>query len=304
MTGRNRDIGFIGTGIMGAPMALHLVKTGYRVKVWNRTAEKLRPLLEAGAAACGSASEAAEDVSAVVVMLGDGPTCSEVLFGAGGAAHAMSPQSILIVMSSIPVATAVEHARKCAELGIRYLDAPVSGGERGAREAKLAIMAGGPEDTFEDAREVLAVMGRPVRVGPAGCGQLSKIANQMIVASTIAAISEALLLAERGGADPAKICEALAGGFADSTILQQHGRRMIENDFKPGGPAKWQLKDTHTAVNLAKTLGLSLPVLSLVDGLYQDMIANGDGGLDHSALIRELRRRNGLPLPRGATSFQ
>ncbi|HTZ73004.1 MAG TPA: NAD(P)-dependent oxidoreductase [Candidatus Aquilonibacter sp.] len=288
-------LGFIGTGIMGEPMARHLVSAGYRLKVWNRSPEKLRSLIRFGAEACSDAAAAGCGVSALICMLSDGPTCDVVLLGDGGAVAAMSPGATVVVMSSIPVETAVAEARKCEERGVRYLDAPVSGGERGAQNATLAVMAGGKQEDFDTVKEILAVMGRPVRVGPVGCGQLAKIANQMIVASTIATVSEALLLAERGGADPAKIREALTGGFADSTILQQHGRRMIESDFKPGGPAKYQLKDTHTAVALAKSLGLSLPVIGLVDSLFQDLVAHGDGDLDHSALIRELRRRNGLP---------
>lgn len=291
----DRAVGFIGTGIMGEPMALHLVKATYRVKVWNRSPAKLLKLIEVGAEACPNAAAAARDVAFLICMLSDGPTCDQVLFNEGVVA-AMSRGSIVIVMSSIPVETAVSEARKCAEYGVRYLDAPVSGGQRGAQEARLAIMVGGEQGDFEAARELLSVMGRPVLIGPVGSGQLAKIANQMIVASTIATVSEAFLLAERGGADLAKLREALTGGFADSTILQQHGRRMIENDFQPGGPAKWQLKDTHTALALAKSLGLSLPVVNLVDSLFESMIAHGDGDLDHSALIRELRRRNNLPL--------
>jgi 2-hydroxy-3-oxopropionate reductase len=291
----DRAVGFIGTGIMGEPMALHLVKAGYRVKVWNRSPAKLLKLIDGGAEACPNAAVAARDVSFLVCMLSDGPTCDHVLFDEGVVA-AMSREAIVIVMSSIPVETAVAEARECAGFRVRYLDAPVSGGQRGAQEARLAILVGGAQRDFDSARALLSVMGRPVLIGPAGSGQLAKIANQMIVASTIATVSEAFLLAERGGADLAKLREALTGGFADSTILQQHGRRMIENNFKPGGPAKWQLKDTHTAVGFAKSLGLSLPVLNLVDSLFEDMIAHGDGDLDHSALIRELRRRNGLPL--------
>jgi 3-hydroxyisobutyrate dehydrogenase-like beta-hydroxyacid dehydrogenase len=294
----DRVVGFIGAGIMGEPMALHLVKAGYHVKVWNRTRDKLVALIQAGAAACPDAAATATGVSTLVVMVSDGPACDQVLFGERGAVRAMSRDTTVIVMSSIPVETAVAEARKCAEAGVHYLDAPVSGGQRGAQEATLAIMVGGAERDFDASRELLSVMGRPLLIGPVGSGQLAKIANQMIVASTIATVSEALLLAERGGADPAKVREALTGGFADSTILQQHGRRMIENDFKPGGPAKWQLKDTHTAVALAKSLGLSLPVVSLVDSLFADMIAHGDGDIDHSGLIREVRRRNGLPSKR------
>ncbi len=291
----DRTVGFVGTGIMGESMALHLVKAGYRVKAWNRSPAKLLKLIGAGAEPCPTAAAAARDVAFLICMLSDGPTCDRVMFEEGVVA-AMSRDAIVVVMSSIPVETAVAEARKCAEFGVRYLDAPVSGGQRGAQEARLAIMVGGGQGDFNAARELMSVMGRPVLIGPVGSGQLAKIANQMIVASTIATVSEAFLLAERGGADLARVREALTGGFADSTILQQHGRRMIENDFKPGGPAKWQLKDTHTAVGLAKSLGLLMPVLNLVDSLFEDMIAHGDGDLDHSALIRELRRRNGLPL--------
>lgn len=292
----DRAVGFIGAGIMGEPMALHLLRAGYHVKVWNRSRNKLAALIEAGAEACARADAAATAVSTLVLMVSDGPACDDVLFGEHAVARALSRDATVIVMSSIPVETAVVEARKCAELGVRYLDAPVSGGQRGAQQAKLAIMVGGAQRDFDASRQLLSVMGKPVLIGPVGSGQLAKIANQMIVASTIATVSEALLLAERGGADPAKVREALTGGFADSTILQQHGRRMIEKDFKPGGPAKWQLKDTHTAVALAKSLGLRLPVVSLVDSLFGDMIAHGDGNLDHSALIRELRRSNGLPV--------
>lgn len=290
-----RSIGFVGTGIMGQPMALNLVKAGYTVRAWNRSHEKLRPLTDVGAKACAAARDAACEAPAVICMLSDGPACDEVLLGENGVIAAMASGAILIVMSSIPVETVVAQARVGAGRGIRYLDAPVSGGQRGAQAATLAIMVGGAKADFDAARDIFNAMGRAVLVGPVGTGQLAKIANQMIVASTIATISEAFLLAERGGADPAKIREALTGGFADSTILQQHGRRMIENDFKPGGPAKWQLKDTRTAVALARSLGVSLPVIGLVDSLFAEMIAHGDGELDHSALIRELRRRNGLP---------
>jgi 3-hydroxyisobutyrate dehydrogenase-like beta-hydroxyacid dehydrogenase len=206
----------------------------------------------------------------------------------------MRPGSLLIVMSSIPVATAQRHAEMTAERGVDYLDAPVSGGETGAREGTLAIMAGGAQDVFERARPLLEVMGRPTHVGPAGTGQLSKLVNQMIVASTIVTVAEAVLLAERGGADPAKVREALLGGFADSTILRQHALRMIERDFQPGGPAKYQVKDTTTAVEFGRTIGLELPVLQVVDRLFGDMVEHGDGDLDHSAIICEIGRRNGL----------
>ncbi|MGE8098685.1 NAD(P)-dependent oxidoreductase [Pseudomonas fluorescens] len=289
-----QNIGFIGTGIMGLPMATHLIKSGHLLKVWNRTPGKLGTLIQAGAAPCETPQEVAKDSNVVICMLSDGQTCDTVLLGAKGVLAAMSPGATLIVMSSIPVETAIVQSQVAASYGVAYLDAPVSGGEKGAKAASLAIMAGGDSATFADVENVLACMGRPVHVGPAGTGELAKLVNQLIVASTIAAVSEALLLAEQGGADPAKVREALSGGFADSPILQQHGQRMLSNDFAPGGPAKWQLKDTRTALAYAAELGLDLPVAKLVDGLFESMVFAGDGELDHSGLIRQLRRHNGL----------
>ena len=288
-------VAFIGTGIMGKPMARNLLQAGYPVRAWNRSPAKAQELAAHGADILSTPALAAKGAQVLVCMLSDGPTCDEVLFGEGGAARVLAPGALVIVMSSIAVDSAVEQARQCAALGLHYLDAPVSGGERGAREASLAIMVGGEVAAFEQGRQVLAAMGRPVHVGPAGTGELSKLVNQLIVASTIATVAEGLLLAERGGADPSKVHEALMGGFVDSPIWRQHGQRMLDNDFTPGGPAKWQLKDTRTALAQAQKLGLSLPVGSLVDGLFQAMIEAGDGELDHAGLIRQLRRHNQLP---------
>lgn len=289
------NVAFIGTGIMGKPMARNLLQAGYPVQAWNRSAAKASELAANGAEIFDTPALAANGAQILICMLSDGPTCDHVLFGEGGAALALAPGTLVIVMSSIPVDSAVEQARQCVARGLHYLDAPVSGGERGAREGNLAIMVGGEVAAFEQGREVLAAMGRPVHVGPAGTGELSKLVNQLIVASTIATVAEGLLLAERGGADPAKVHEALLGGFVDSPIWRQHGQRMLNNDFTPGGPAKWQLKDTRTALVQAQKLGLSLPVGNLVDGLFQAMVEAGDGELDHAGLIRQLRRHNSLP---------
>ena len=288
-------VGFIGTGIMGKPMARNLLQAGYPVRAWNRSPAKAQELAAHGAEVLPTPALAAKGAQVLVCMLSDGPTCDEVLFGEGGAARVLAPGALVIVMSSIAVDSAVEQARQCAALGLHYLDAPVSGGERGAREASLAIMVGGEVAAFEQGRQVLAAMGRPVHVGPAGTGELSKLVNQLIVASTIATVAEGLLLAERGGADPVKVHEALLGGFVDSPIWRQHGQRMLDNDFTPGGPAKWQLKDTRTALAQAQKLGLNLPVGSLVDSLFTAMVEAGDGELDHAGLIRQLRRNNPLP---------
>ncbi|ABE59103.1 6-phosphogluconate dehydrogenase, NAD-binding protein [Chromohalobacter israelensis DSM 3043] len=285
-------IGVIGTGLMGAPMARRLAEAGYAVRAWNRSNDKARALTAHGIDIADSPRDAA-GADIVVVMLSSGPVCDDILLGPEGVIAHMAPHATLVVMSSIPVDTAQRQAQAAEARGIGYLDAPVSGGERGAIDGTLAIMVGGDPATFERHRPLFAPLGRAVHVGPAGSGQLAKLANQSIVANTIATVAEALLLAERGGADPRKVREALMGGFADSTILQVHGERMLDEDFRPGGPAKWQWKDTQTAQALADDLALDLPVSRLVDGLFGDLVANGDGDLDHSALIRELRRRNG-----------
>lgn len=288
------SIGFVGTGIMGSPMVVNLLKAGHQVKVWNRTPSKLEKLVEAGAIPCTELEQVGQDVEFLICMLSDGKICNEVLFQDNGAVSQLKPNSTVIVMSSIPVDTAQEQAEKCSELGLQYLDAPVSGGEKGAINASLAIMVGGDEHVFSQVKSVFKVLGRPVLVGKAGCGELAKLVNQMIVASTIATVGEGLLLAQQGGADPWKVREALSGGFADSQILQQHGERMLSQNFIPGGAARIQLKDTHTAIAYADSLGLKLPVTQLVDQLFENMVNAGDGDLDHSGLFLELKRMNQL----------
>ncbi|MFK4442171.1 3-hydroxyisobutyrate dehydrogenase-like beta-hydroxyacid dehydrogenase [Caballeronia udeis] len=292
---KDEVIAFLGTGLMGEPMARNLLAAGYGVRAWNRSKQKASALAEKGAVVCDTPADAAQGAIVLICMLSDGPTCDAVVFHDKAVLAALAPGATVIVMSSIPVETAVEQSRISAGRRFRYLDAPVSGGQQGAIDATLAIMAGGEPDTFEAARELLSAMGRPVRVGPAGTGQQAKLANQLIVANTIAAVAEALLFAERGGADPAKVIEALAGGFADSPILRKHGQRMIDEMFAPGGAAKYQLKDTRTALARARSLGLELPVSHGVDALFASMVDHGDGDLDHSALIREIRRENNLP---------
>lgn len=295
---KDEVIAFLGTGLMGEPMARNLLAAGYGVRAWNRSKEKASALAEKGAVVCVTPADAAQGANVLICMLSDGPTCDAVVFHDKTVLAALAPGATVIVMSSIPVETSVEQARFSTERGFRYLDAPVSGGQQGAIDGTLAIMAGGEPDTFEAARELLGAMGRPVRVGPAGTGQQTKLANQLIVANTIAAVAEALLFAERGGADPAKVIEALAGGFADSPILRKHGQRMIDESFAPGGAVKYQLKDTRTALARARSLGLELPVAHIVDALFASMVDHGDGDLDHSALIREIRRENNLPVSR------
>ncbi len=287
------QIAFLGTGIMGVQMARRLAQAGHQVAAWNRSRDKAERLAEFGATIADTPAAAARDAAFLVCMLSDGPTCDDVLLNQGAAA-ALAKGAIVIVMASIPVDIAQGQARACAKLGMQYIDAPVSGGEGGARDGTLAIMAGGEAADVARARPLLEALGRVTHVGPAGMGSLAKLCNQMIVANTIATISEALLLAKRGGADPAAVRQAIAGGFADSTILRLHGERILAGNFKPGGPAKHQLKDCRTAMATAHAVGLDLPVSQLVRQLYEDMVAHGDGEIDHSGLYRELERRNKL----------
>ena len=292
MAGRN--IGFIGTGIMGFQMARRLAQAGHAVKAWNRTRERARPLAEFGATVTRRPAEAVEDAEFVICMLSDGPACDAVLFDDQAVTHAMPKGSVLIVMSSIPVETARLEGERAAALGLYYLDAPVSGGEQGATDGTLAIMVGGEPAVYERATELFGVLGRPTRIGPIGTGQVAKLANQVIVANTLATVAEAFVLARAGGADPAKLREALLGGFADSTVLRQHGERMVTHDFAPGGPARYQLKDQRTATAFANSLGVELPVAELVRGLFEAMVAKGHGDRDHSAIYLEIAERSNV----------
>lgn len=288
----NITIAVIGTGIMGAPMAGRLAEAGFKVKAWNRTSDKLEALRDRGVVTAGTAGEAVVDADVVICMLSSGPVCTSVLMGDDGVLAAMRPCSTLLIMSSIPVETAVVLSKAAAERDIACLDAPVSGGEKGAREATLAIMAGGEATVVERLLPVFSCLGRVTHVGPSGSGALTKLANQLIVASTICAVAEALTLAQSGGADPARVRQALLGGFADSTVFRQHGLRMVEGNFEPGGPAKYQVKDTSTALGFARSRGLRLPVSEEVDRLFHAMVDHGDGELDHSGVILELQRMN------------
>jgi 2-hydroxy-3-oxopropionate reductase len=288
-------IALIGTGIMGAPMCLHLVAAGYPTKAWNRSREKLAPLTQKGVQAYDTAAEAVAGADFVIIMLSSGPVVDKILFGKAGSKQnlvdAIRPGATVIVMSSIPVQTSRLQAQRLLKRGIRYLDAPVSGGEKGAIDGKLTIMAGGDKAVMDDAQAVLESMGRVTHVGPVGCGQLAKLANQTIVGITIAAVAEALLLAQAGGADLELVHSALTGGHADSTVWREHGKRMIQQNFKPGARAKTQLKDLHTSLELARELQLDLPLLELCEGLYRQMCEGGHKNLDHSALFLAIQDR-------------
>ncbi len=286
-------IAFIGIGLMGLPMAKRLCEAGLQPHVWNRTRAKAEPLAALGAQVHDTLAEAGHQADVVVTMLEDGKVVESVLF-ADGLAQALQSGSLLIDMSSIQPAQARSHGQRLAALGVGYLDAPVSGGTLGAEAGNLAIMAGGSTEDFERGRPVLTHFGRPTLVGPTGSGQLAKLANQMIVGVTIGVVAEALLLCAKGGADMAKVKEAVTGGFADSRILQVHGQRMIERDFAPRGRISVQLKDMRNAMATAQELGFDAPITGLLEALYASASENGLSGMDQAAFFAELARRNGM----------
>ncbi len=283
-------IAFLGIGLMGAPMAERLTAAGRDLILWNRTRAKAAAI--AGARVAAMPAEAAADADVLITMLETGPVVEAVLFGPDGATAGLKRGALVIDMSSSPPPLARDHAQRFAARDIDYLDAPVSGGVVGARAGTLAIMAGGNAADFARAKPIFELLGHPTLVGPAGSGQLAKCCNQAIVAITIGAVAEALLLAAASGADPAAVREALMGGFADSRILQLHGKRMIKRDFVPGGRARVQLKDQDTILAAAKAAHLQLPLSECVTALYRDLVKQGGSELDQNALLLELERIN------------
>ncbi len=293
MTEEPLRISVLGIGRMGLPMARRLCQAGHEVHVWNRSSDKAQALATDGAHVHASAAKAAAASTLVIGMLENGPAVASVLFEQGVAA-ALRPGSLFIDMASIKPREAREHAARLARLQVGQLDAPVSGGTVGAEAGTLAIMAGGTAEDFTRALPIFERLGRATHVGPAGAGQLAKLANQMIVGITIGAVAEALLLCEKGGADPAKVREAIGGGFAESRILQLHGERMVTRDFAPRARMTVQLKDMRNALETAADMDFSAPVTAALERLYAEAIDHGDADLDHSGLFVELARRNGM----------
>lgn len=286
-------ITLLGIGLMGLPMGQRLREAGFAVTAWNRTQEKALRLASHGARVAHTAAQAVREADVVITMLENGDVVESVLFGQG-VAQVLKPGTLVIDMSSIKPAQARDHARRLADHGARHLDAPVSGGTVGAEAGTLAIMAGGDAADFEQARPVFAPLGRATHVGPHGAGQLAKLANQMIVGITIGAVSEALLLAARGGADMTQVREAIRGGFAESRVLDVHGQRMVERDFAKRAAMSVQLKDLRNALDTAEALDFQAPITRLFSQLYGDAVEHGIGEYDHSALFVELARRNGM----------
>ena len=279
-------IGFIGLGIMGAPMAGHLLRGGHALVVYNRTRSKMEPLLAQGARPGGSCRDVAAGSDVVISMVPDSPDVEQVYLGEEGVLAGVRPGTLLIDMSTIAPATAVQVSRAAAEKGCPMLDAPVSGGDVGARNATLSIMVGGDADAFERARPILEWMGKPLLCGASGAGQTVKACNQAMTALHILAMSEALALAHKSGVDPALVLKVLSGGYAQSRILDARGPRVIQQDFAPGFKAKLHYKDLNIVQATAQAAGCRLPGVSLVRDLFGDMLANGWGELDHSALIK------------------
>ena len=285
------ELGFIGLGIMGKPMASHLVKAGYTVHVCDLAEESVKTLCALGGKACSCCKEVAQKSDIIFIMVPDTPDVEAVLFGKEGVAEGLKPGSIVVDMSSIsPIATK-EFAKRLAAMGVKMLDAPVSGGQVGAENATLSIMVGGPVDVFNQIKPYFERMGKNiVHIGDHGDGQTCKVANQIVVALTIEAVGEALLFASKAGADPAKVRAALLGGFAQSRILELHGERMIKHTFNPGFRIRLHQKDLNLALESARSLGLSLPNTSLAQELFNAVAAQGGSDLDHSAMVLALEK--------------
>jgi len=281
-------VGFIGLGIMGRPMAEHLQAGGHDLFLYDLNPAP-QDLLGKGAVSCGSGREIAENADIIIAMVPDTPHVEAALFGQNGVAEGLSPGKIVVDMSSIsPIATK-DFAQRINDKGCDYLDAPVSGGEVGAKQASLTIMVGGPERSFEKVRPLFELMGKNITlVGGNGDGQTTKVANQIIVALTIEAVAEALLFASKAGADPARVRQALMGGFANSRILELHGERMVKRNFDPGFRIELHQKDLNLALQGARALKISLPNTATAQELFNACTAHGGAAWDHSAMVRAL----------------
>jgi 2-hydroxy-3-oxopropionate reductase len=285
------QIGFIGVGLMGFPMAKNLLKSGYKLKAYNRSQDKAERLKEFGAEISKSIKEAVTNSDIIITILTD-DTAVEKVIGSDEFIENIKPNATVIDMSSINPVLSKRCANALKEKNINYLDAPVSGGTLGAEDASLAIMVGGDKKIFKENYDLLKILGNPTLVGPVSSGQISKLANQIIVGVTIGAVAEAITLCEESGTDPSKMIEALSGGWADSKILQTHGKRMIDKDFSPKGKTTTQLKDMTNIVNAGKAADLHLPISNLIKEMYKNLVEDGHGNTDHSSLYNEIKKIN------------
>ena len=284
-------ISFIGTGLMGFPMAKNLLKKNLDLKIFSRTLEKSKPLEEFGGKLTNSLSEAIIDSDIIFTMLTDDDAVEKVL-GNTQFLNNLKAFSTVIDMSSIKPKIAIKYGKLLKEKNINFLDAPVSGGTIGAEEASLAIMVGGDKKVFDNVIDVLKIMGNPTLVGPIGSGQISKLANQIIVGVTIGAVAEAITLCEKSGVDANKFIKALSGGFADGKILQNHGKRMIKKDFSPKGKVSTHLKDMNNILECANDFSTQLPISNLIQSMFESLVKNGNSDDDHSALYKEIEMIN------------
>ncbi len=288
-------IGFIGLGIMGRPIALNLRKAGHALWVYARRADAMKPLVEAGATACASPKDVAVNADVIITMVSDTPDVGQVLFGENGVAAGARPGSIVVDMSTISPSATRAFAVDLEKRGIEMLDAPVSGGERGAINATLSIMVGGKEEVFERLRPVFEVLGKNiVHIGGHGTGQLTKACNNLVIAVTIEAVAEAFALAHRSNVDPEKVREALLGGSAYSKVLEIHGRRMLDRDFDPGFKARLHMKDLGIAMDEARRLGVAMPATAIATQHMNVLVGTGGGDLDSSALVKMVERLNDI----------
>jgi 2-hydroxy-3-oxopropionate reductase len=285
------NIGFIGIGLMGFPMSKNLIKSGYNLKAYNRSQDKADRLKEFGAEISLSIKEVVTNVDVVITMLTDDAAVEKVMSSDEFISNIKKGATVIDMSSVNPVITK-KYADILKEKNINYLDAPVSGGTIGAEEASLAIMVGGDEKTFKECYDLLKILGNPTLVGPVTSGQISKLANQIIVGVTIGAVAEAVTLCEKSGTNPNKMIEALSGGWADSKILQTHGKRMISKDFSPKGKTTTQLKDMTNIINAGKAVDTHLPISSLIKEMYKDLVADGHGNTDHSSLYNAIEKIN------------
>lgn len=286
-----QNISFIGIGLMGFPMAKNLLKSGFNLRAYNRSQDKADRLKEFGAEISTSIKDVVTNSDVIITMLTDDAAVEKVM-GSDEFISNIKEGATVIDMSSVNPVITKKYAEILKEKNINYLDAPVSGGTIGAEEASLAIMVGGDEKTFKQCYDLLKILGNPTLVGPVTSGQISKLANQIIVGVTIGAVAEAVTLCERSGTNPIKMIEALSGGWADSKILQTHGKRMIDKDFTPKGKTTTQLKDMTNIINAGKAVETHLPISSLIIEMYKDLVADGHGNTDHSSLYNAIEKIN------------
>ena len=284
-------ISFIGTGLMGFPMAKNLLKKNLDLKIFSRTLEKSKPLEEFGGKIINSLSEAVIDSDIIFTMLTDDDAVEKVL-GSKDFLKNLKSSSTVIDMSSIKPKIAIKYGKLLKENNVNFLDAPVSGGTIGAEQGSLAIMVGGDQKIFDNVIDLLKIMGNPTLVGPIGSGQISKLANQIIVGVTIGAVAEAITLCEKAGVDGNKFIKALSGGFADGKILQNHGKRMIKKDFSPKGKVSTHLKDMNNILECANDFNTQLPISNLIQSMFKSLVDNGNSDDDHSALYKEIENLN------------